>query len=91
MNCTLYRYRPIEVLSELKFHDHQGRREKVIKLLMPNITIIIGHYTLFNLSGSGRVGSPNHRVNCHRVGLGYGSICLTRFHLWPIDEANYLY
>jgi len=31
--------RPTEVLSELKFHDHQGCREKVMKLWMPNINI----------------------------------------------------
>ena len=89
MNCVLYRYRPIKVLSELKFHDHEGSREKVIKLLMPILLLLLNiiHFSI----DPGRVRSPGHRVNCHRVGSGHGSICLTRFHLWPIDEANYLY
>ena len=47
-----------------------------MQLWMPIIRPIVGHCTHFNLSGSGR------RVNCHRVGLGHGSNCLTRFHLW---------
>jgi len=71
-------YRPIKVglLSELKFHDHQGRREKVIKLLMPKIIIAVGHYI--------------YAFQFIRVGWGHRSICLTRFHFWlafkPINE-----